>query len=307
MVAYFLRFFLLHVLLLTCVHSFHVSTTSTRTNEQRSFRLSSIRNNDSSERAQSFSKIIKQNNKLAGRPIEKSNGITSSTYPVSRSDFLSKIVAATSAVIAVTTLPSDPVSAFVGGVGGLGKTKPETGVDLLGSTPIQNSQGIISAEIQVNQAPVRISFQAPWPLLGTTGGLEARGLQYPESAFVQVVSGVSKLPTNGKDFRPILLQSVLAQQGKFGAYGTPMDVRVRATEDPSVYSVKFMTLTPGEIETERQVLIKAVEVRGAGSGTGSLVLLVVGTTSLRFKKQKDLLQQVVDSFEAVPAPATKLR
>jgi hypothetical protein len=275
----FLRSFLLLSSLPTAVHSFY----TIKTNERRSLHPLSVRNDF--EHCQTSS--------------------TTENAPlfsvVSRSAFLYNMIAATSAVI---ILPSDKVSAFVGGVGGLGKTKPETGVELFGSTPIQNDKGIISAEIQVNETPVRIAFQTPWPLLGTTQGLEARGLQNPESAFVQVVSGISKLPSDGKEFRSILLESVLSQKGKFGAYGTPMDVRVRATEgDPSLYSVRFLTLTPGEIETERQILVKAVPIRAASS----LVLLVVGTTRLRYPKQKEALQRVVDSFEAVPAPATKLR
>jgi hypothetical protein len=156
--------------------------------------------------------------------------------------------------------------------------------------------------------PVRVSFQTPWPLLKTTDGLEARDLLNPESAFLQVVPGITKMPANGKDFRPILLQSVLSQQGKFGAYAAPVDVSVRATQDPTVFSVKFTTYTPGLIEIERQMLVKAVQVQQASTRTtGSLVLLVVGTTRQRFAKKKDLLQTIVDSFEAVPAPATKLR
>ncbi len=90
---------------------------------------------------------------------------------------------------------------------------------------------------------------------------------------------------------------MLAQQGTFGACN---DVHVRATQgDPSLHSIRFRTLIPpGQIELERQILVKAVPIRAANS----LVLLVVGTTRLRYPNQKEALQRVIDSFEAVPAP-----
>jgi hypothetical protein len=280
MVAFFI-FYLLFSSLPTTVHSFHTIAR----HEKRILCLFSIRNGV--EHAQSSSTTEKAEQ---------------APFSVSRSTFLYHMIAATSAAI---TLPSNEVVAFEGG---------KTGVELFGSnTSIQNNQGIISAEIQVNETPVKISFQTPldWPLLATTTttqGLEARDLQNPDdSAFVQVVSGISKPPSNGKEFRPILLQSVLAQQGKFGACN---DVHVRATQgDPSLYSVRFTTLTPpSQISTERQILVKAVPIRAAANSSSfSLVLLVVGTTRLRYPQQKEVLQRVVDSFEAVPAPATKLR
>jgi hypothetical protein len=268
----FLRLFLLCSSLLTAIHSFHTIAR----HEKRVFRLFSIRNDV--EYAQSSSSTTEKAAEQA-------------PFSVSRSIFLCHMIAATSAVI---TLPSYKVSALEG---------RETGVELFGSTaPIQNNQGIISAEIRVNETPVKISFQTPldWPLLATPAtnqGLEARASRNPDdSAFVQVVSGISKLPSNGKEFRPILLQSVLSQQGNFGACN---DVHVRAIKgDPSLYSVTFTTLTPpGQIEVERQVLVKVVPIRAANS----LVLLVVGTTRLRYPEQKEVLQRVVDSFEAVPA------
>jgi hypothetical protein len=277
----FLRFCLLFSSLSAAVYSFH---TIKATNKSR-LRLFSIRNDVEHTAHQSSSSTTVK---------------AEAPFSVSRSAFLSHMIAAATAVI---TLPSSKVSALEGG---------ETGVKVFGSsTPIQNNQGVISAELQVNETPVNVSFQTPtsWPLLTTTTttttnlGLQARDLKNPEdSAFVQVISGISKLPSNGQEFRPILLQSVLSQQGTFGAaFGAPVDVHVRATKgDPSVYSVRFTTLAPpgSNIEsTERQILVKALPIRAANS----LVLLVAGTTRVRYPQQKEILQRVVDSFEAVPA------
>ncbi len=200
--------------------------------------------------------------------------------------------------------------AFEGGVGGLGKTKPETGCRLFDETlvPIQNERGIITAEIQsVTGRPILVEFQTPWPLLPTSGGLEARDLMSSESAFVQVLPAP---PSKGGDwrgnkkvFQQLLLDSVFASKGKFGAYGTPSDVRVKpneATADAG-YVVTFTTLTPAMRESERQAYIKPQEV------DGTLVLLVVGTTRARFPANEKSFQEVVASFQAIAAPESNLR
>lgn len=115
--------------------------------------------------------------------------------------------------VAGISLPSVSL-AFDGGVGGLGKTKPETGVVLWGeSAPLQNQQGIVLAELNVGGDPVLVEFTTPWPLLPTTSGLEARNLQSSESAFVSV------LPTNvssDKQLKQAVLDNILGSQGKYG-------------------------------------------------------------------------------------------
>ena len=80
-----------------------------------------------------------------------------------------------------------PALAFEGGIGGLGKTKPETGVKLWNeeSAQIQNNLGIVTVELNVSNRPVLTSFQSPWPLLAT--GVETRNIRTSDSAFLQVV------------------------------------------------------------------------------------------------------------------------
>lgn len=197
-----------------------------------------------------------------------------------------------------------PTNSFEGGIGGLGKTKPSTGVVFFDSdsVPLQKAQGEVSAELAIGGKPVRVAFTTPWSLLSTTSGLEARDLQTSESAFVQVIEGVRDVPSSKTAFRDLLLDSVLAQQGKFGAYGSPTDVKVKAVEGrPNVYSVTFTTLTPGLHETERQLLV------GAKAVAGSIILLVVGSTRQRFKQNHAIMESIVDSFQAFEAPATRLR
>eukprot|EP00980_Cylindrotheca_fusiformis_P022942 scaffold9948_cov129-Cylindrotheca_fusiformis.AAC.10 len=195
--------------------------------------------------------------------------------------------------------------AFDGGVGGLGKTKPVTGVELFeeSSTPIQNKQGIVSAEIKaIGGKPILVEFQSPWPLLPTAGGLEARDLRSSESAFVQVVPAESNWDAP-KVFKQILIDSVLASKGKFGAYGAPVDIKVKplSSDQKASFSVTFTSYTPGMRESERQLWIKPQQV---GS---TLVLLIVGTTRPRFSSQERSFQKILDSFLAVSAPESNLR
>lgn len=181
------------------------------------------------------------------------------------------------------------------------------GVELFSdiSSPVQNAAGVVSAEIKVNNQPVTIQFQTPYPLLATTNGLEARDVTQPESAFVQVVTDLKKpltTPISKKEFKDIMISSVLGQQGKYGAYSAPTDVKIKTTEDPAIFLVSFTAYTPGMRESERQLLVKCCPV-----GDSALVLLVAGTTTPRFKKQQSTLQNIVNSFEAIPAPTSQFR
>jgi hypothetical protein len=221
--------------------------------------------------------------------------------------------AVTTGAAAAAVARAAPALAFEGGVGGLGKTKPETGVRFLeGSTPIQNAAGIVGAELVVNRSPVRVEFTAPWPLLGGSSGLEARDLQTSESAFVQVVDDVRAVAPSAAAaaasgspaaMKELFLATVFSSQGKFAAYGSPVDVRVRKLDAGAgelLYSVSFTTFTPGLRESERRAIVSCRPV-----GTGSLVMLVAGTTAQRFKSQQDVIQRVAQSLQAYDAPETR--
>jgi len=116
-------------------------------------------------------------------------------------------------------------------------------------------------------------------------------------------------------------QTVMGSQGKFGAYGSPSDVKI-ARDNANLYKCKFTVLTPAMRESDRTAFIAARQVSvylvGARQaplayfarifqvGTG-LFLLITTTTSARFKKQEGLLRDVSDSFSVVRAPDTALR
>ena len=195
-------------------------------------------------------------------------------------------------------------AAFEGGVGGLGKTKPDTGVVLRdGSLPIQNKLGIVSAEIISGRGnPILVEFTTPYPLLPTsTTGLEARDLQQSESAFVQVINKV-KPGTSGQALYSRLVDEVFASKGKYGAYGSPVDIKLsRASQDDAenLYTVTFTTFTPGMRESQRKLLLNCKWCDG-----DTLVMLLVGTTRTRFKSQEEILTAIAKSFVAIDAPRT---
>ena len=213
----------------------------------------------------------------------------------------------------LTTTTTTTCNAFEGGVGGLGKTKPNTGVVFLqsGSAPFQNKQGIVTAELLSGKGnPILVEFTAPYPLLPTTSGLEARDLQQSESAFVQVINGV-KPQVLEKELYSILIDQVFGSKGKFGAYGSPSDIKISSVSKSSnndnegmmqhFYKVTFTTLTPGLRESERQLLLRCEWCDG-----DTLVMLLVGTTRLRFQHEKEVLTRIAKSFIAVQAPPTEL-
>jgi hypothetical protein len=118
-----------------------------------------------------------------------------------------------------------PCNAFEGGVGGLGKTKPDTGVVFYGeSAPLQNSKGIISTELNVEGNPILVEFTTPWPLLPTQP-VDCRGTRF---AIIRISIYSSPFLFSGdeKQFPKIVLESILGSKEKFGAYGARTDVKI---------------------------------------------------------------------------------
>jgi|Transcript_899 hypothetical protein len=212
---------------------------------------------------------------------------------LTRSAFLTTILTVSSSL---------PANGFRGGsgAGGLGKTKPETGVVFLNeeSTPTQQRNGDVSAELLVDngKTPVLVLFNSPWPLLETTtDGIQTRNPQDPESAFVQVADTPS-----GTYTKQFFVDTIFGSQGKYGAYGAPSDISVKPIEEGLLYQVKFTSLTPAMRQSDREVYIGT---RRVGSST---VMLVTGSTAARFAKMDDRMRRVAESFQVIPAPSSSL-
>mmetsp|Transcript_20676 Transcript_20676/g.32355 ORF Transcript_20676/g.32355 Transcript_20676/m.32355 type:complete len:265 (-) Transcript_20676:1246-2040(-) len=224
------------------------------------------------------------------------------TTTSSRAEFFSSLVAASSLLVPVGS------SAFDGGVGGLGKTRPQAGVvfrdeEAAASTTQSSSGGVAYELLAPDGSPAVVSFNAPWPLLQTAAGIESRDVRGGfESAFVQVTE-----LQKGSEIKPSLLkEAIFSSKGKFGMYGSPTDIRLREvspgdSKSPVIYLATFTTLTPAMRDSDRKAYISAATV---GNG---LFLLVTTTTAVRFTKLENSLRRVANSFLAVDAPKTNLR
>ena len=215
-------------------------------------------------------------------------------------------------LLTTTTTTSTPTAAtaFDGGVGGLGKTRPETGVVFV-SPPVQDTTtGVVRAELLVDDqrgTVAAVSLAAPWQLLVTSTGLEVRDLSTSDAAFCQVVRGSlasSSSTTTPKQaaaqLQTLLAASVLAPQGKFGMYGAPSSIKVKPVPDePAIYQLSFTTLTPGMRESDR---VYYVSVPSLVVADDTLVLLLTGSTAQRFASQRAVLYKVAKSWQVTEAP-----
>ena len=148
--------------------------------------------------------------------IERSSSLRmSKPYDSSRAEFISQAFAS-SLVIAMPSL----AQAFDGGVGGLGKTRPVTGVvfrDADATTSSSNGYDKTNELLAPDGSPAFVTFQAPWPLLKSAAGIEARDIAGGfESSYVQV----AELPrgiTSLDQVKPAFLsQEIFGSSGKFG-------------------------------------------------------------------------------------------
>lgn len=230
---------------------------------------------------------------------------------LSRNQFLLATLATTTATLSInpfTENSSTIVNAFEGGVGGLGKTKPQTGVvfanpDLEDITTL-TIPGDYNAELLApdGETPVFLSFYAQWPML-KSAGIESRDLANAESSFVQVAPYPSGYSVGDTLKKPFFVESIFGQTGKYGAYGTPSDIKVSKvpeSKNGDLYQVSFVTLTPAMRESDRKAYIATKAVGGG------IFMLVVGTTLTRFKSQEKTLRKIADSFECIEAPKSKM-
>lgn len=180
----------------------------------------------------------------------KSNKPTD-TEIISRNHFIQfESKALISVLLLLPFLNSPTSSAFDGGVGGLGKSKPDTGVIFANADlPLTFSGGNdISTELfsPDRKTVALLSFYAPWPLLRSTTGIESRDLANPEAAFVLVsptthagIIDASNIPQSYFE------QTIFGPSGKFGMYGTVSDLKVKKVQDKkstSIYLASFTTL-----------------------------------------------------------------
>jgi len=190
-----------------------------------------------------------------------------------------------------------------------GKSRPRTGVCLLEPVQTVSNGGDVAVQSLLAldggvQASVR--FTSPYPL--------AKGMYYDvevrskdgDGAFLQVErmpSGRSleNVPT---DF---FVSTVFSSQGRFGAYGTPADVSVVKSEmkgGTRYVDIGFSALTPNGSEQRRHAVVAAVMPQGSED----CVMLVGGTTELRWKKGKsqEAIRGMLDTLTVDNTRQTKI-
>lgn len=236
-----------------------------------------------------------------------------SPFHLSRNQFFLATLATTTATLSINPFIENPSSAtianaFEGGVGGLGKTKPQTGVVFtnpdLEDIATVTIPGDYNAELLApdGETPVFLSFYAQWPML-KSAGIESRDLANAESSFVQVAPYPSGYSAGDSLKKSFFVESIFGQTGKYGAYGTPSDIKVSKvpeSKNGDLYQVSFVTLTPAMRESDRKAYIATKAVGGG------IFMLVVGTTLTRFKSQEKTLRKIADSFECIEAPKSKM-
>ncbi|KAL3792125.1 hypothetical protein HJC23_013399, partial [Cyclotella cryptica] len=227
----------------------------------------------------------------------------------SRAEFVSRSLASSLAIMLSPINECGISNAFDGGVGGLGKTRPVTGVvfrdpEAVAST--SNGEDLTNELLAPDGTPAFVTFSAPWPLLRSAAGIEARDIAGGfESSFVQVAELPKGITTMDEVKPAVLSEVVFGSTGKFGMYGAPTDIKIKKISQSSngmtVYSASFTCLTPAMRESDRKAYISASVV---GNG---LFMLVTSTTSTRFTKFERVLRGVAESFTAIPAPRSSFR
>lgn len=250
------------------------------------------------------------------RHIPDTTAATPSSLSSSRRQFHKLLISTTISTASLPFFqPTAQSNAFEGGVGGLGKTKPNTGVifanpDLIIDPSSISTPGSYSSEIiGPDGTAVVLSFYAAWPMLKSQG-IESRDLANAESSFVQVAMKPSyvSIDSSSADMSTVTLkkqffaEAILSQSGKYGMYGEPTDVKVIKVDPSSgLYLLSFTTLTPSMRESDRRAYV-ATKIVGDG-----VYMLVAGSSLVRFKGQDSLLRKVADSFEVLEAPKSSLR
>jgi len=106
------------------------------------------------------------------------------------------------------------------------------------------------------------------------------------------------------------LEDVFSSTGRFSAYGTPTDIKIKKSgiEDGyKIIEVTFSTLSQAtQTEIPRTALIAAI----LPPESDQVVMLVSSTTTNRWKKKNgvsETIKDVVTSFRATSAPKSNLK
>jgi hypothetical protein len=170
------------------------------------------------------------------------------------------------------------------------------------------------------------SFVSPWPLAsGSVFDVECRNVNTGDGAFLAVTPTIPTASGNAAAASLIqtlpesfFVNALIGPTGRFSSYGTPTDVKFKsvpmaaagregdAAVDYRVLDLSFSTLSQS---TQTEIPRRARIVATIPRGTQQAVMLVGSSSATRWNKGVSLatIQQVTESFRAIPAPTTSLR
>ena len=161
------------------------------------------------------------------------------------------------------------------------------------------------------QIPVFASFQSPWPIAsGSVFDVECRNPKTGDGSFLAVTG-----TTNGKTLRELpdsfFLETLISPTSRFSFYGTPTDVKIKQShyDDRTNYKIIDFVFSTLSQSTQTEIPRRARIVATIPDGTSQAVMLVGSTSASRWRKSSDAttIEQVIDSFRAIPAPTTSLK
>ena len=169
-----------------------------------------------------YNNHIQQNNKQGS--IKNNDDIYSERRQVFRTIKNACGFSAFSTLVMKDNILVPAAGAFDGGVGGLGKVKPNTGIVFRDSdtsprlvTAAGSGRDVVTNELVGPDGTIAlVSFEAPWPMLQSSGQIESRDLQQPESAFIQVAELPKTLSKDGTLPSKFYSDVIFGGDGKFG-------------------------------------------------------------------------------------------
>lgn len=142
---------------------------------------------------------------------------------------------------------------------------------------------------------ITASFDSAWPLAkGMYYDVESRS-KSGDGAFMQV-AGLPEGKTLESLPKSFFTNNILSAAGRYGAFGAPTDVKVLSSSTEGakrVFDITFNALSPGQQEAPRRALVAAIQPEGSAS----VVMLVGGATSGRWKATEPAVRKAISSFK----------
>ena len=183
-----------------------------------------------------------------------------------------------------------------------GKSKPELRVVLVDE--VKQAGNAVSAEVLLSGGKAGIvNFDSALKLAeGGYYDIETKAKDGGDGAFVQVATlpKGQGLDTLKKDW---FLQQICSVEGRYGAYGAPIDAKVLADDkakDKRQLDISFSVLRPDGGDTPRRGVVSAVQP----AGTGEVVMLVSSSSSSGWKKGgESIARNSASSFKVATRPS----